>query len=405
MGGLLYHLGLARIGANVATAGIRVAALGLAQISPLHWYRVAGLLMTLLIAGAGWDQTQAGSPRNGPPQRVIHGPNYHPPYAAIVVDDKSGSVLHEVSADEPRHPASLTKIMTLYLLFERLDEGTLKLDTPLLVSTRAALQNPTKLGLKANQTIKVEDAIKGLVTKSANDAAVVVAEAIGGSEEEFAKLMTLKARALGMASTTYVNASGLPAEEQITTARDQALLGRTIQHRFPIYYRYFATPSFHYKGAEMHNHNALLGQVKGVDGIKTGYTEASGYNLVSSVRREEKHIIAVVLGGTSNAARDARMRQLIADNIPLASAQRTVPVIVQANGQYSADQEWALYYAAQQLRDECWRYQSQSRIARLYGDLGWNGSGAELHLVANQGDNFFGVIGPDQAQLLALNRR
>jgi D-alanyl-D-alanine carboxypeptidase len=155
----------------------------------------------------------------------------------------------------------------------------------------------------------------------------------------------------------------------------------------------------------MHNHNALLGQVKGVDGIKTGYTEASGYNLVSSVRREEKHIIAVVLGGTSNAARDTRMRQLIADNIPLASAQRTVPVIVQANRQYSADQEWALYYAAQQLRDECWRYQSQSRIARLYGDLGWNGSGAELDLVANQGDNFFGVIGPDQAQLLALNRR
>jgi D-alanyl-D-alanine carboxypeptidase len=342
MGGLLYHHGLARIGANVATAGIRVATLGLAQISPSHWYRVAGLLMTLLIADAGWDQTQAGSPRNGPPQRVIHGPNYHPPYAAIVVDDKSGSVLHEVSADEPRHPASLTKIMTLYLLFERLEEGTLKLDTPLPVSTRAALQNPTKLGLKANQTIKVEDAIKGLVTKSANDAAVVVAEAIGGSEEEFAKLMTLKARALGMASTTYVNASGLPAEEQITTARDQALLGRTIQHRFPIYYRYFATPSFHYKGAEMHNHNALLGQVKGVDGIKTGYTEASGYNLVSSVRRDEKHIIAVVLGGTSNAARDTRMRQLIADNIPLASAQRTVPVIVQANRQYSADQEWAL---------------------------------------------------------------
>jgi D-alanyl-D-alanine carboxypeptidase len=360
--------------------------------------------MTLLIAGAGWDQTQAGSPRNGPPQRVIHGPNYHPPYAAIVVDDKSGSVLHEVSADEPRHPASLTKIMTLYLLFERLEEGTLKLDTPLPVSTRAALQNPTKLGLKANQTIKVEDAIKGLVTKSANDAAVVVAEAIGGSEEEFAKLMTLKTRALGMTSTTYVNASGLPAEQQITTARDQAVLGRAIQHRFPIYYRYFATPSFRYKGAEMHNHNALLGQVKGVDGIKTGYTEASGYNLVSSVRRDEKHIIAVVLGGTSNAARDARMRQLIEDNIPLASTARTVPVIVEANGQYSADQEWALYFAAQRLRDNRWRYQSQSRVARLYGDFGWKG-GAELHLVASQADNLSGAIGPDQAQLLALNRR
>jgi D-alanyl-D-alanine carboxypeptidase len=182
-------------------------------------------------------------------------------------------------------------------------------------------------------------------------------------------------------------------------------LGRTIQHRFPIYYQYFATPSFRYKGAEMHNHNALLGQVKGVDGIKTGYTEASGYNLVSSVRRDETHIIAVVLGGTSNAARDARMRQLIEDNIPLASTQRTVPVIVEVNGQYSADQEWALYFAAQRLRDNRWRYQSQSRIARLYGDFGWKGSGAELHLVASQADNLSGVIGPDQAQLLALNRR
>src|SRR5262245_16098281 len=405
MSGFLYRRGLARIGAKVATAGIRIAALGLAQISPSHWYRVAGLLMTLMIAGAGWDQTQAGSAHNGPPQRVIHGPNYHPPYAAILVDDKSGFVLHEVSADEPRHPASLTKIMTLYLLFEQLEDGTLKLDTPMPVSARAAMQNPTKLGLKAKQTIKVEDAIKGLVTKSANDAAVVVAEAIAGSEEEFAILMTLKARALGMTSTTYVNASGLPAEEQITTARDQAVLGRAIQHRFPIYYQYFATPSFRYKGAEMHNHNALLGQVKGVDGIKTGYTEASGYNLVSSVRRDGKHIVGVVLGGTSNAARDARMRQLNEYNISHASKQRTGPVNVEANGQYSADQEWALYFAAQRLRDDRWRYQSPSRIARLYGDLAWKGAGTELHLVASQADNLFGVIGPDQAQLLALNGR
>ena len=219
------------------------------HISPLHWLRVAGLLITLMIAGAGWDQTEARSPRTRSPRRVIHGPNYRPPYAAIVIDDKSGQVLHEDNADEPRHPASLTKIMTLYLLFEQLEAGTLKLDTPLRISARAAPEPPTKLGLKANQTIKVEDAIKGLVTKSANDAAVVVAEAIGGSEEEFAKLMTLKARALGMTSTTYVNASGLPADEQITTARDQAILGRAIQHRFPGYYQYFATPSFRYNGA------------------------------------------------------------------------------------------------------------------------------------------------------------
>ena len=325
---------------------------------------------------------------------MIHGPNYRPPYAAIVVDDKSGFALHEVSADEPRHPASLTKIMTLYLLFEQLDCGKLKLDTPLPISTRAALQPPTKLGLKANQTFKVEDAIKGLVTKSANDAAVVVAEAIGGSEEEFAKLMTLKAKALGMTSTTYVNASGLPAEEQITTARDQAVLGRAIQHRFPSYYQYFATPSFHYKGAEMHNHNTLLGQVKGVDGIKTGYTEASGYNLVSSVRRDAKHIVAVVLGGTSNATRDARMRQLIEDYISFASTQRTVPLIMEANGQHRAGQ-WKLYLAAQRLQDDRWRYQSPSRIARFYGDLGWKGTEAEIHLVASDASRFFGVIGPN----------
>ena len=314
---------------------------GLARISPSHRLRAVAVLTTLMVAGAGWSQAEARSPAKATPHRVIHGPNYHPPYAAIVFDDKSGRALHEVSADEPRHPASLTKIMTLYLLFEQLEQGRLQLDTPLPISTRAALQNPTKLGLKANQTIKVEDAIKGLVTKSANDAAVVVAESIGGSEEEFAKLMTLKARMLGMTSTTYVNASGLPAEEQITTARDQALLGCAIQHRFPGFYRYFATPSFQYKGVEMHNHNTLLGQVKGVDGIKTGYTEASGYNLVSSVRRDEKHIVAVILGGTSNAARDARMRQLIEDHISLASTQRTVPIVVETNGQHGTDEDRA----------------------------------------------------------------
>jgi D-alanyl-D-alanine carboxypeptidase len=354
-----------------------------------HWVQVLGLLITLMIAGVGWDQAQARSSRKDPPKRVIHGPNYRPPYAAIVVDDKSGFVLHEVSADEPRRPASLTKIMTLYLLFEQLEGGKLNLDTPLPISTQAALQPPTKLGLKANQTIKVEDAIKGLVTKSANDAAVVVAEAIGGSEAEFAKLMTLKARMLGMTSTTYVNASGLPAEEQITTARDQAVLGRAIQHRFPGYYQYFATPSFRYKGAEMHNHNALLGQVKGVDGIKTGYTEASGYNLVTSVRRDEKHIVAVVLGGTSNAARDARMRQLIEDHILLASTQRTVPKIVEANGQRIADGGWVLYLTAQRLKDDRWRYELPSRIARFYSSLGWKGTDAEVHLVGGLGSQNF----------------
>ena len=255
-------------------------------------------LAILTVAWVGWDEAEARAARQQPRERAVHGPSYRPPYAAIVVDDNSGEVLHAQWADDPRHPASLTKIMTLYLLFEQLEAGKIKLDTPLPISNHAVIQRPVKLGLKVNQTLMCEDAIKGLVTKSANDAAAVVAEAIAGSEEEFAKLMTRKARALGMMSTVYINASGLPAEDQITTARDQAILGRAIQHRFPEYYRYFATPSFRYRGIEMRNHNKLLGQVNGVDGIKTGYTDASGYNLVSSVWRNERHIVAVVLGGT-----------------------------------------------------------------------------------------------------------
>jgi D-alanyl-D-alanine carboxypeptidase len=264
------------------------------------------------------------------PHRVVHGRNYHPPYAAIVIDVNSGQILHQANCDEPRHPASLTKIMTLYLLFERLQSGELRLDSQVPISAHAAVQAPTKLGLRAGTTLKVEDAIYGIVTRSANDAAVVVAEAVAGTEDDFARLMTRKARALGMINTVYVNASGLPADAQLTTARDQAILGRAIQTRFPEYYRYFATPRFVYRGRPIANHNKLLGTVEGVDGIKTGYTEASGYNLVSSVRRDERHMVAVVLGGTSNAARDARMRQLIAEHISRASMQRTAPAIIEA---------------------------------------------------------------------------
>ena len=302
--------------------------MNLGHVSPMRRLAAVGLLASLAIVWTSCDADARPRKKNAKP-RAIHGPNYRPPYAAIVVDDKSGRVLHEVAADDPRRPASLTKIMTLYLLFEQLEAGKLKLDTPLPVSAQAAIQRPTKLGLKADQTIKVEDAILGLVTKSANDAAVVVSEAIGGTEADFAQLMTLKARMLGMTSTTYVNSSGLPAEEQLTTARDQAILGRAIQHRFPRYYQYFATPSFRYRGREMRNHNGLLGRVQGVDGIKTGYTDLSGYNLVSSVRRDARHIVAVVLGGTSNAARDARMRQLIEDHVSQASVQRTAPIIAE----------------------------------------------------------------------------
>jgi D-alanyl-D-alanine carboxypeptidase len=253
-----------------------------------------------------------------------------PAYAAIVVDGNSGTVLHSANPDELRHPASLTKIMTLYLLFERLDAGKIKLDTQIPVSEHAAGQAPTKLGLKPGHTIAVEDAIKGLVTKSANDAAVVVAEALGGSEGDFAEMMTRKAHALGMSHTIYRNASGLPNDEQVTTAREQALLGRAVQERFPRYYRYFSTSSFTYHGETMSNHNHLLGRVEGVDGIKTGYTQASGFNLVTSVHRNNRHIVAVVLGGSSAGARDAKMRSLIEEHIVRASTQHSAPLIAES---------------------------------------------------------------------------
>jgi D-alanyl-D-alanine carboxypeptidase len=261
---------------------------------------------------------------------ALHSQGYRPPYAAFVVDANSGQILHADNADSLRHPASLTKIMTLYLLFEQLEAGRLKLDTSMEVSTHAASQAPTKLGLRPGQSLAVEDAIKGLVTKSANDAAVVIAEKIAGDENEFAKLMTRKARALGMTRTVYANASGLPDSDQLTTARDQAILGRAIQDRFPRYYHYFGTPSFRYHGVSMRNHNHLLGNVAGVDGIKTGYTRDSGFNLVTSVRRGNRHLVAVVLGGSSGAARDERMRALIEEHIGEASVRRTAPMIAEA---------------------------------------------------------------------------
>jgi D-alanyl-D-alanine carboxypeptidase len=256
--------------------------------------------------------------------------SYNPAYAAIVVDANRGSVLHSSNSDALRHPASLTKVMTLYMLFEQLESKRLTLDSPLKISEHAAEQSPTKLGLKDGATIRVEDAIKGMVTRSANDAAVVVAENLGGSEGQFARMMTRKAHALGMTRTVYRNASGLPDSAQVTTARDQAILARAIQEHFPQYYRFFSIRSFKYRGQTIANHNRLLGNVEGVDGIKTGYTRASGFNLITSVHRDGRYIVAVVLGGRSGAARDARMRQLIASHLAAASSRRTAPMIAKA---------------------------------------------------------------------------
>ncbi|HUN99090.1 MAG TPA: serine hydrolase [Bradyrhizobium sp.] len=259
------------------------------------------------------------------------GESYSPPFASIIVDANSGATLEANSPDSLRHPASLTKVMTLYLLFEQLQSGKMTLDTEMPVSEHAAEQEPTKLGLRPGQTIRVEDAIKGIVTRSANDAAVVIAEYIGGSEDEFCRMMTRKARELGMTRTTYVDASGLPNDDQITTARDQATLGRAIQDRFPRYYHYFSTMAFNYHGEIIRNHNHLLGSVDGVDGIKTGYTRASGFNLLTNLRRGNRHLVGVVMGGHSYSSRDAIMRNLLAENLDKASSTRTVAAITERN--------------------------------------------------------------------------
>jgi D-alanyl-D-alanine carboxypeptidase len=303
---------------NEARHGLRSCVLVLAAIS-------AALIVTTNTAAARHHHRAHFARR-----AHVHGSGeaeaYSPPTASILVDGNTGAVLEESNPDASRHPASLTKVMTLYLLFERLEAGKLRLDSQLTVSAHAAEQAPTKLELKPGQTISVEEAIKGIVTRSANDAAVVVAENLAGSEEEFANLMTQKAHALGMSHTTYVNASGLPDDDQVTTAHDQALLGRAIQDRFPRYYRFFSTTAFVFRGETIRGHNHLLGSVVGVDGIKTGFTSASGFNLLTSVHRDGRYLVGVVLGGRSASERDAHMRTLIESNIRLASARRGAPV-------------------------------------------------------------------------------
>lgn len=251
--------------------------------------------------------------------------------AAIVIDGNSGKTLYARNANELRYPASITKVMTLYLLFEQLERGHLRLDSSIRVSTHAAAQKPTKLGLHPGDTISVEDAIRAVVTRSANDIAVAIAETIANDEENFARLMTSKAHALGMMSTHFANASGLPDSEQVTTARDLAILGRAIKERFPRYYHYFATRAFYYRGAAIVNHNHLLDRVEGMDGIKTGYTNASGFNLLASVKRDGHYIVAVVLGGPSARARDRLMADLIEDQIENGATVRTASAITETS--------------------------------------------------------------------------
>jgi len=236
-------------------------------------------------------------------------------FAGIVIDAKSGKVMYESSADAARYPASVTKVMTLYILFQELDAGNITLKTKFTVSKFAASAVPTKLGLKAGSTITVENAIKAIVTISANDIARVIAENISGSESAFAQRMTTTARALGMSHTTYKNASGLPNPGQVTTVRDQALLGVAVYQHFPAYYEYFQTRSFSYGKRTYGNHNRLLGS-NGVDGIKTGYTNASGFNLLTAARADGHHIVVAGFGFDSSGARDAKVRELVKKYLP-----------------------------------------------------------------------------------------
>jgi len=274
-------------------------------------------LLIVAVAGAPFGEAHAAKRRSsrGAPQIA----------SAIVVDMNSGSILYSQSADLPRYPASLTKMMTLYVLFGYLRAGKVTPTSELVVTPHAASQAPTKLGLKPGATISTTDAVKALVTQSANDAAVTIAENLAGTEENFARVMTDTARSIGMNATTFRNASGLPNEDQITTARDMATLAAHLIHDYPEYYGVFETRYFTFNGHKYRNHNKLLFGYQGCDGIKTGYTKASGFNLTASVHRGNKHLVAVVLGGKTGGQRDAAMRSLLDRHFAKATDTKPTP--------------------------------------------------------------------------------
>ncbi|MBB3392444.1 D-alanyl-D-alanine carboxypeptidase (penicillin-binding protein 5/6) [Rhizobium sp. BK275] len=230
--------------------------------------------------------------------------------ASLVLDARTGKVLASENGDTLNHPASLTKMMTLYLTFEALNRGKITWDTPVTMSKYAASRPPTKLGVKAGGTITVREAVYGMIVKSANDAAAAIGEKLGGSESNFARLMTQKARQLGMSRTVFVNASGLPDKRQITTARDMSTLAVALMKNYPSEYRLFSIASFNFRGKTIRGHNNLMYRYEGMDGIKTGYTNASGFNIVSAVKDGNRRVVGVVLGGRTARSRDAKMAAL-----------------------------------------------------------------------------------------------
>ncbi|WP_245520400.1 MULTISPECIES: D-alanyl-D-alanine carboxypeptidase family protein [unclassified Mesorhizobium] len=266
----------------------------------------------------------AGCTTVAPPDSVLAVPAQPQRYAAIVVDAGSGKQLFEVNSTAQRYPASLTKMMTLYLLFEALESGRIAKETQIPVSDNAARQPPTKLRFRRGETIDVDSAIRAIVVKSANDVAVAVGEYLGGSQDQFAAVMTAKARSLGMTSTSFRNASGLPDDSQMTTARDMAVLGMALEHRFPQHFHYFSESDFMFRGRLVRGHNDMLGRVRGVDGIKTGYIRASGYNIVTSYNADGRQLIVVVMGAESARQRNDHVEALIQRSLsPMAGDAKT----------------------------------------------------------------------------------
>lgn len=259
--------------------------------------RFAGLIFGLALAALPWRgaEAQIGSAR----------------YSAVVVEARTGTVLIDAGADQPRYPASLTKMMTLYMVFEALRDGRTQLNSRIVMSEEAASRPPSKLGIPPGGGLTVEQAILALVTKSANDVAAAVGEHVGGSEERFAQMMTMRARSLGMTQTRFRNASGLPDWDQVTTARDMATLGRRLFTDFPNRYHYFGTVHFAWGRAQIRNHNRMLGDYDGADGIKTGFINASGFNIVTSAQRDGVRLVGATFGGSSWVERDRHMGALL----------------------------------------------------------------------------------------------
>jgi D-alanyl-D-alanine carboxypeptidase len=300
---------------------------GLSGVSSLR--RGLAVLSLVLMAAAGCSSTPETL-------EVTTVPVESSRYAALVVDASDGRTLYATNATAARFPASLTKMMTLYLTFEALDQGRISKSTQIPVSSHAARQPPTKIGFKPGQSIDVESAIEALCVKSANDVAAALGEFLGGSEQQFAAMMTAKARQLGMSGTTFRNASGLPDPDQRTTARDMALLGMALRSRFPHHYHYFSEKDFTYRGKLVRGHNDMLGRVEGVDGIKTGYIRASGYNIVTSVKARGRNLVIVVMGADSARSRNARVEELVARYLPKTSGGGFLFTSRQATGNPNA---------------------------------------------------------------------